>query len=111
MRINNYFLSNHAFSRLIERLLLSQNIKLNKRQKEHNKNKAINKIRKDLNNNFGCSYYKGYKAIYTNLKNNNTCTKYIISDKNTIVTIINNINIYDEMNKYSICFKKNINLS
>ena len=111
MRVNNYFLSNHALNRIIERLILSQNIKLNKKQKLKNKNKAVKKLRKDLDNNFGCSYFKGYKAIYTDLKENNTCTKYIISTEKTIVTVVNNINIYNEINQYNICLKKDINLS
>ena len=111
MRVNNYFLSNHALNRIIERLILSQNIKLNKKQKLKNKNKAVKKLRKDLDNNFGCSYFKGYKAIYTDLKENNTCTKYIITTEKTIETIVNNINIYNEINQYNICLKKDINLS
>lgn len=111
MRVNNYFLSNHAFNRIIERLILSQNIKLNKKQKAKNKNKVINKIKKDLDNYFGCSYFKGYKAIYTDLKDNNTCTKYIVSTERTIITVVNNINIYNEISQYNINLKKDINLS
>ena len=108
MFVDKYKLSNHALNRMIERVVLSQNIKLTKRQKNHNKRIAIRKVKFDLENFFAQSFFKGYKAVYSNLRRNNTCTKYIISKDNIIVTILNNINIHDELSCYSLKMNKDV---
>lgn len=99
IKIGKYLISKHALNRTIERLLLSQNIKLNKKQISKNKKKAINKITYDIENYFAKSYGELYKYIYSCLNDNGTCTKYVISKKdNKIVTVINKVRLKTEEN-------------
>lgn len=112
IKIGKYLISKHALNRTIERLLLSQNIKLNKKQVSKNKKKAINKITYDIENYFAKSNGVLYKYIYSCIKEDGTCTKYVISKKNNkIVTVINNVRLETEENNNVLIysFKKIIN--
>ena len=102
-----YLISNHALNRTIERLVLSQNIKLNKKQVARNLKKARNIIIDDLNETFAYSNSKDniYLYLYTNLNKHGLCRKYVISaDTNNIVTVIDDIDIDLEAKKYNIIF-------
>ena len=106
MAANN--ISNHALKRAIEREVLSQNIKLNKKQVQKNKKKALNIINKDLNEYFASaiSYDKRYMYKYTELSNNRTCKKLVLDlSTNNLVTLINNVNFDQEITKYNIKLK------
>ena len=95
----SYMISKHALNRVVERLVLSQNIKLNKKQITKNYKKAQNIITNDINTSFAEAVSKDgkHKYIYTALKGNNQCTKYIISNENIVITVINNINLEEEV--------------
>lgn len=100
MKSQSYIISKHALNRTIERLIKCQNIKLNKKQVNKNLKKATNLIREDIKNSFAISYGNDYIYCYSDLKDEK-CKKYVISKKdNVIVTVINNIPLFEELNKY-----------
>jgi len=104
MSYKKYIVSDHAINRIIERLVLSQNIKLNKKQLAKNYKKAQNIITNDINNSFAEAISKDYqyKYIYSDLKANNLCTKYIISDDSVVVTVIKDVNLEIEIKQNKI---------
>ncbi len=108
MSCGGYIASKHAISRTIERFIMSQNIKLNKKQKNRNLNKAKKIIVDDVTNKFAVSFSQNgrYKYLYTALKNN-ACRKYVISlDNKTIITVIDNIKLNDELAKTRLVIVK-----
>lgn len=105
MCLLNYSVSKHALNRVIERLVLSQNIKLNKRQLNHYRKRAKKKIHDDLKNMFAISYSNDgmYKYIYTSLTDQHFCNKYVFSkSENCIVTVLNDINLLEEIKIYNL---------
>lgn len=110
-----YCISEHALKRTIERFVLSQNIKLNKKQKNKNKGKALKTIQEDINNLFAVSYSRDhkFKYMYSKINKFGKCRKYVlfIVDK-TIVTVIDNIDIEKEMKIKNIIFvNKTVNIA
>ena len=107
MTKKSYFISKHALNRIIERLVLSQNIKLNKKQVSKNVGRAKNIIINDINNHFAKVYSADgkYKYVYSSLNKESKCRKYVISlDNNVVVTVINNLNLNEEIKKYKLTF-------
>jgi len=107
-----YNVSKHALNRTIERLILSRKIRLNKKQVSNNTKKAMKIIIDDINSGFAKSNSNDgkYKYIYSDLNKNNKCKKYVISlYDNNIITVINDINLSEEIKKYDINLKNKKN--
>ena len=101
--------SNHALNRMIERNVLCQNIKLNKKQVKKNRKRAMKRINNVLNNYFAyaISNDKNYKYLYAELAPNGICKKYIVHlDTDNLVTVINRIDFNNEIKKFNIFLKK-----
>ena len=98
-------ISKHAINRAIERDVLSQNIKLNKKQIKRNTKKAYKKIDKGIRKYFAVAISNDelYEYKYSELSNNGLCKKYVTSlDTENLVTVINNVDFGKEIKKHSI---------
>ena len=107
--MKDYSISKHALNRTIERLVLSQNIRLSKKQVSKNRKRAGQIIANDIQNYFAkaTDMSKKYIYIYSKLKDN-LCRKYVINRENKIIiTVIDNVNLNEEIKKYPLTLKKN----
>lgn len=100
--------SKHALSRMIERNVMSQNIKPNKKQIKRHTNKALKYMRIDLNNSFGSSISEDgqYVYYYCSLRNTGKCKKYVLSRfSGDIITLIKDVLFERELKKNKIILK------
>lgn len=98
----------HGLNRMLERVILNQSKKFNKKQRKKYKNKANQKFQKDMKNMF--AYYNnsnGKKIIYTDLKKDKSCTKYILSETKKIITVIK-VNFQEEKKVKPLIYYKSI---
>ena len=108
MKCKNYIVSRHALNRTIERIILSQNIRLNKKQLEKNRKKAMRIIENDINTFFADSISGKYKYLYSGIKKGNICRKYVINrETDIILTVIDDINLSEEVQKQRLTLKNN----
>lgn len=110
-----YQISKHALNRTIERLVLSQNIRLNKKQVSKNRKRAQNIIGNDIKNHFAemISPCKRFIYLYAGLEKGNICKKYVINrTEQIIVTVIDNIKLNEEIEKHYLVLKqKKLNIT
>ena len=107
MKNQEYFISKHALERTIERLIMSQNIKLNKKQRAAFEKRASKIIKNNLKYKIATSYSNDgiYEYIYSDINGKNRCRKYVVDiETRQVITIINNINITEEISKYKLYF-------
>ena len=97
-------ISEHAVIRMLERIVLSQNIKFTERKKKFYKNDIKKKMNKDISEARFYTYSndREYLYVYSPFKNGLKCNKYVISTEGTLVTSITDINITDEIKKYNV---------
>lgn len=90
----------HGLNRMLERIVLTQNKKFNKKQRKRYKNKAKKKLNEDMKKMI--AYYNcsdGRKIIYSDLKKDNSCTKYVLSETKKIITVMKVDFIKEKENK------------
>lgn len=98
-------ISSHAMKRMIEREVISRNIKLKKRQYLKNEKKAYQMIEEGLNNYFAVavSADEKYEYKYSELSSNGLCNKYVIClDTENLITVINNVDFEKEIKKHKV---------
>ena len=101
----------HGLNRMMERVLLNQNRKFNKRQRERIKSKAQSKYSKDFNKKIAVSMDShGIKYYYVDLRDDNTCLKYVVTPENKVITVYET-NLLDEQKKYHLNFTQNYYLN
>lgn len=107
MKCQNFIVSKHVLNRTIERIIKSQNIKLNKKQISANSRKARKIIASHIENPFAiaineecnCKYY------YVDLKKDGLCLKYVVDcESNCIITVIKDVSVYYELKNYKLRF-------
>lgn len=98
----------HGLNRMLERVVLTQNKKFNKKQRKRYHQKAKKKLDEDMNNMiayYNCS--KGRKIIYADLKEDNSCTKYVLSETKKIITVMK-VNFLEEKESKPLILYKTI---
>ena len=109
MKCQDYFISKHALERTIERLIMSQNIKLNKKQRSAFEKRANSIIKHNLNFRIATSYSNDgiYEYVYSDIDKHSKCRKYVVDiETKQVITVINNLDISEEINKYKLYFSK-----
>ena len=97
----------HGLKLIMERVLLSQNRKFNKKQRKKNERKAQSRYAKDFNNKIAVSMNRyGNKYYYVDLKDDNTCLKYVVTPENKVITVYPT-NLLEEQKKYHLNFTAN----
>ena len=105
MKRNVLFVSNHALKRMIEREILCQNIKLNKKQVKRNTRKALRRMNKSIDNYFAFAYSYDhlYQYKYSDISKDGFCKKFVLDAKTkNIVTVINKVYFSNEIKKYNV---------
>ena len=105
MNCQFFSISNHVLHRTIERIIKSQNIKLNKKQIKANSKKARKIIMFDISNAFAVAFNKevGCYYYYVKLKNNGLCLKYVgDNEPKCVITVIKDVDISQELKKYDV---------
>ena len=90
----------HGLSRMVERVVYNQKKKFNKKQITKKQKIAMNKFEEDNRNKIAI-FNDGMKVyIYSNLNENNECTKYVLINKK-IITVVK-VNFLQECKKYKL---------
>ena len=98
----------HGLNRMLERVVLKQTKRFNKKQRKRYKKRANQKFQKDMKNMF--AYYNcsnGKKIIYTDLQQDKSCTKYILSETKKIITVIK-VNFQEEKKDKPLIYYKSL---
>jgi hypothetical protein len=107
MKCRNFIISKHVLNRTIERIIKSQNIKLNKKQVSANSKKARKIIISNIENSFAVAFNEdcNCKYYYVDLKNDGLCLKYVMDcDSKCIITVIKDVSIYQELKNFKLKF-------
>ena len=89
----------HGLNRMLERVVLKQNKRMNKRQRKKLESKARMKFNKDMEKKVATIKSKNGKIyVYANLKEDNSCTKYVLSSKYKLITVME-VNLDEEKKK------------
>jgi hypothetical protein len=102
MKKNRKNISKHALHRMIERGVLCQNKKLNKKQVKRNSKRAYKKFDKGLNNVFATSMTKRVLYKYSNLSDKGTCMKYVVDPRTNFIITVINVDIDEEIKNYNL---------
>lgn len=105
MKCKNFTISVHVLHRVIERIIKSQNIKLNKKQVKANSKKARRVIYDDLENSFAMAVNEESNCVYyyVGLKKNGLCLKYVLNkETNCVITVIKDIDFSIEISKHDV---------
>lgn len=105
MKYQNFIISKHVLHRVIERIIKSQNIKLNKNQIKANSKKARKVIYSDLENSFAMAFNEKDDCFYyyVGLKDSGLCLKYVVDNKSKcIITLIKDVVFSNEILRYDV---------